>query len=360
MTKIMHLAAALTAVVVATPAVALAQLREQRIVENSATVFDQLMTLQVQAIPQALLADAEGVAIIPNLIKGGFVVGARHGKGVLLIRDGQGLWELPVFISLTGGNIGWQVGLQSTDLILVFKTRKSIEGILNGKLTLGADAAAAAGPVGRQAAAATDGRLQAEIYSYSRSRGLFAGVSVDGSVLRVEPDLNTAFYGNEEMEDGYQGPEAAVQLVHKVASYCQPAHVHGSDRDFVPEETAPERLPPPRVNELSAADAARLQLAAAAGRLSILIDSRWVEYLKIPPEVFQGGPHPSVEAVHRSLKRLDAVAEDPGYAVLAKREEFQRTRSLLRDYERALAPPETAQRIPPPPVVMAAEPVLRR
>ena len=94
------------------------------------------------------------------------------GRGVLFLRDANGAWHAPVFIALTGGNVGWQVGVQSSDIILVFKTAKSVQGIVSGKLTLGADAAAAAGPVGRQAAAATDGRLQAEIYSYSRSRGI--------------------------------------------------------------------------------------------------------------------------------------------------------------------------------------------
>jgi len=344
----------------AIPAVAVAQLREQRIMENSATVFDQVVSLHIQAIPEALMADAEGVAIIPNVIKGGFVLGARHGKGVLMIRDGQGLWELPVFISLTGGNVGWQVGLQSTDLILVFKTRKSIDGILNGKLTLGADAAAAAGPVGRQAAAATDGRLQAEIYSYSRSRGLFAGVSVDGSVLRVEPELNMAFYGSGETGDDYLVPEAAVQLVQRIASYCEPAHHHHPDMDFLPEQAAPEELPPPVVDEFSAADVVRPQLADATRRLAQLLDSQWMKYFQVPPEVFQGGPHPSSDAIHRSLVRMDDVAGDPRYSVLTGREEFKQTISLLREYERVLAPSETALRIPAPPVVVEAEPTFWR
>ncbi len=360
MAKTVGTAVALVAIFAAFPAVTLAQLREQRIVENAVAVFDQMVSLHIQAIPQALLADAEGVAIIPDMIKGGFVIGARHGKGVLLIRDGQGFWELPVFISLTGGNIGWQVGLQSTDLILVFKTRKSIDGILNGKLTLGADAAAAAGPVGRQAAAATDGRLKAEIYSYSRSRGLFAGVSVDGSILRVEPDLNMAFYGSGEMMDGYQVPEAAVQLVQMVAGYCEPTHAHSSDDHYVPEEAVPEELPPPRTDGFSAADVVRPQLADAASRLSKRLDARWMRYLQIPPEILQGGRHPSPEAVHRCLMRLDNVADDPQYAVLTQREDFQQTRNLLREYERVLTPSETAQRIPPPPVVLEAEPILRR
>ncbi len=106
------------------------------------------------------------MAIFPQVVKGGFIVGARHGRGVAIIRDATGAWQPPVFVTLTGGSVGWQAGLQSSDIILVFKTRKSVDRFLNGKFTLGADVSVAAGPVGRQAAAATDARLQAEILSY--------------------------------------------------------------------------------------------------------------------------------------------------------------------------------------------------
>jgi hypothetical protein len=275
----------------------------------------------------------------------------------LLIRDGQGVWDLPVFFSLTGGNVGWQVGVQSTDLILVFKTRRSVNGILNGKITLGADAAVAAGPVGRQAAAATDGRLQAEIYSYSRSRGLFAGVSVDGSVLRVESDLNTAYYQSGKIGEPYYVPESAVELVNKVASYCQPAHDNHYKAALPSEEEFIEELPPPAANRLSVPDVVRPQLADAANALSELLDQQWMTYLAIPPQVHQDGPHPSQEAVHRCLTKLDAVAEDPRYSMLTKGEEFQRTHSLLTEYGRFLVPRETAMRIPPPPVVTETAPV---
>jgi hypothetical protein len=114
-------------------------------------------------------------------------------NGVLLVRDQNGAWHAPVFIELTGGNVGWQVGVQSTDIALVFKTPQSVSGLLDGKFTIGADAAVAAGPVGRQAGAATDSRLNAEIYSYRDSRGLFAGVALDGSVIKVESDRNAAY-----------------------------------------------------------------------------------------------------------------------------------------------------------------------
>src|SRR5205085_11303913 len=135
------------------------------------------------------------VAIIPDVIKLGFVVGGQRGHGVVIIRQADGSWRAPMFVTITGGSIGWQVGAQATDFMLVFKTQKSVEGLLRGKFTLGADAAIAAGPVGRRAVAATDAELKAEIYSYSRSRGLFAGVSLEGSALQVDDRANASYYG---------------------------------------------------------------------------------------------------------------------------------------------------------------------
>jgi SH3 domain-containing YSC84-like protein 1 len=160
------------------------------------------------------------------VLKGGFVVGVRHGRGVALVRDEQGAWRPPVFVSLTGGSIGWQAGLQATDVILVFRTSKSVQGLLNGKFTIGADAAAAAGPVGRQASAATDAQLRAEILSYSRSRGLFAGVSLDGSMLQIDQATTQAYYQLGSLIPNAAGwpnpatlPSSAVQLLDAVARH---------------------------------------------------------------------------------------------------------------------------------------------
>jgi lipid-binding SYLF domain-containing protein len=198
----------------------LAQTAEDSIVRSSSAVLGEIMAVPLAGIPQSMLADAHGIAIIPKVLKGSFVIGARHGRGVLLIRNDQGFWHAPVFISLTGGNIGWQIGVQSTDVILVFKTRKSVEGILAGKFTLGADATAAAGPIGRQAAAATDMTLQAEIYSYSRSRGLFAGVSFDGSVMSVDRMATGAYYRSPGPGQPAIVPDSALRLTQSVATYA--------------------------------------------------------------------------------------------------------------------------------------------
>jgi lipid-binding SYLF domain-containing protein len=181
-----------------------AQGKETATVDSAAEVLQDISSIPEKGIPPTLLRGASGVAIIPDLIKLGFVIGGRHGRGVLLVREPNGSWSNPVFVTLTGGSIGWQAGAQATDVILVFRTRKSVERILQGRntFTLGADAAIAAGPIGRQAEAATDFQLKAEILSYSRSRGLFAGAALEGSSLRIDWKGNSAYYRTGEVSPG--------------------------------------------------------------------------------------------------------------------------------------------------------------
>lgn len=161
---------------------------------DAVEVLRALADIPEKGIPPRLFRDAAGIAVIPGMMKAGFVVGGRHGNGLLSVRDG-GAWTLPTFISVTGGSIGFQAGVQSSDIVLVFKTRRSVEGIMDGKFTLGGDASVAAGPVGRTASAATDGQLKAEIYAYSRSRGLFAGIALDGAVIQIDHKDNARAYG---------------------------------------------------------------------------------------------------------------------------------------------------------------------
>jgi lipid-binding SYLF domain-containing protein len=184
--------------------------RDLAIMEDATEVLEGLATLPLRHIPPALLHDAQGLVIIPGVIKAGFVIGGRHGRGVLIARTADGAWGRPEFITLSGGSIGWQIGVQSTDVVLVFKTRRGLDRIRNGKLTLGADVAVAAGPIGRQAEAGTDAMLAAEIYSYSRSRGLFAGLSLEGGVLLLDPGATGAYYRQEPA--GYMDPRTG-QLV---------------------------------------------------------------------------------------------------------------------------------------------------
>lgn len=176
-----------------TPALASAR-EEARLIEASG-VLEELRTIRDQNIPDRLLSRAYGIAVIPNVVKVAAVVGGRRGSGAMVVRDQNGRFSSPILINITGGNVGWQIGVQSTDIVLVFTTRKGIEGIADGKLTLGADASVAAGPVGRAASAGTDQDFKAEVYSYSRNRGLFAGVSIDGSVISIDSRSNTKLYG---------------------------------------------------------------------------------------------------------------------------------------------------------------------
>ena len=178
---------------------ALSATPEEERVAHATDVVDQLLRIPEQAVPPALLARAYAVAVVPNVVKIGFGLGARRGKGVLVVRRDNGTWSNPAFVTLTGGSFGWQIGAQSTDIILVFKTREGVEGISRGKLTLGADASIAAGPVGRHTGVATDIEFQAEVFSYSRSRGLFAGVALEGAGVTMDSAANAAFYGSSSI-----------------------------------------------------------------------------------------------------------------------------------------------------------------
>ncbi len=173
--------------------------REEQRVGDAADVLEQLLRIPEKTVPPALLSRAYAVAVFPNVLKAAFGVGARRGKGIIVVRQDDNSWSNPAFITMTGGSFGWQVGAQSTDIILVFKTRKGIDGIENGRFTLGADASVAAGPLGRHTEVSTDIEFKAEVYSYSRSRGLFAGIAIEGAGVTMDRKANAAFYGSSSM-----------------------------------------------------------------------------------------------------------------------------------------------------------------
>ncbi|MEA3139131.1 MAG: hypothetical protein QOK23_1300 [Gammaproteobacteria bacterium] len=169
--------------------------REEGRLLTATEVLEEVRAMPDVRLPDTLLAHAYGIAVIPDVTKVAFIFGGRHGNGVLSTRDKlTSPWSNPVFVSLTGGSWGFQAGAQSSDIILVFTTKTGIEGIAGGKLTLGADASVATGPVGRQGSAATDMTFHSEIYSYARTRGLFGGVALDGSVLSIDRSANAALY----------------------------------------------------------------------------------------------------------------------------------------------------------------------
>lgn len=191
----------LTALVIATSFLAgqnaVAGARQDARLQTAAQVLEELRQSPDQSVPGWLLDRAYAVAVVPNVIKVGLTIGGRYGKGAMVVRREDGSWSNPVFVNLTGGSFGFQIGVQSTDIVLVFMSRASIEGIVGGKVTLGADASVAAGPVGRQTSAATDIGFSAQVYSYSRASGLFAGVALDGSALTIDRSSNEDFYGRQ-------------------------------------------------------------------------------------------------------------------------------------------------------------------
>jgi SH3 domain-containing YSC84-like protein 1 len=173
-----------------------AQSDEAERVTKASQVFEEIMAVPEKAIPEKILSNAEAIAVFPSTLKGGFGIGAHHGKGIISRRNREnGTWTAPAFLSLTGGSFGAQIGGQALDLVLVVMNKNGLDSLMKSEFKIGADASVAAGPVGRNAEAATDLLLKAEILSYSRARGLFAGVSLNGTVINEDEDANRDFYG---------------------------------------------------------------------------------------------------------------------------------------------------------------------
>jgi lipid-binding SYLF domain-containing protein len=237
----------LVTLVAAAPAVA--GDKEAAIIDNSLKVLTEVQAMPDLRVPDWLLQRAEGIAVLPEVIKAGAFVGGRGGTGVLLVRHPDGSWSNPLFIGLGAGSVGWQFGVQAADVVLVFTTRRSVEGITDGKITLGADAAAVAGPVGRSASAATSVTLDAEVYSYSRAKGLFAGLSLEGAVLFIRNRANERFYGKRSVaasdiisEQAPLAPAPApalIEEVRRITSAPQPGEASASTEAIPAAAEAP-------------------------------------------------------------------------------------------------------------------------
>jgi lipid-binding SYLF domain-containing protein len=191
--------------------------------QKAAQVFKEIMSTPDQGIPNDLLESAKCIAIIPGDKKFAFIFGGSYGRGVATCRTSHG-WSAPMFVAIDGGSVGYQIGGSSTDLVMLFMNDRALHSLLSDKFKLGADASVAAGPVGRNAAAGTDLKLNAEILSYSRSKGLFAGVSLDGAVVQVDKSGDTAMYGadvdrNEIMNGKVSMPVSATDLMHELGAY---------------------------------------------------------------------------------------------------------------------------------------------
>ena len=182
--------------VVWTASATMQTLLEAKRVADATTVLEEIMAAPDKGVPLSIMEKAEAVAVFPGLLRAGFVLGGQRGRGILSARDKKnGGWSSPAFLTITGGSIGAQIGAQAIDLVLIINDARGLQQLVKNQFKLGADASATAGPVGRDASAATDIQMRAQILSYSRSRGLFAGVTVNGSTIRQDRDANERFYG---------------------------------------------------------------------------------------------------------------------------------------------------------------------
>ena len=207
------------------PAIARASDRDDDIsrIHRSAEVLKQIMDTPDKGIPHDLLDSAKCIAIVPGEKKFAFIIGGNYGRGVAMCRTGGG-WSAPMFVAVDGGSVGYQIGGSSTDIVMLFMNDRALQSLLGDKFKLGADATVAAGPVGRQAAADTDAKLKAEILTYSRSHGVFAGVSLDGSAVQADKSGDRSMYGRDvthrEILDGkVTGPQSARELSDELGSY---------------------------------------------------------------------------------------------------------------------------------------------
>jgi lipid-binding SYLF domain-containing protein len=227
--------------------------REEGRLLTATEVLEEVQAMPDVRLPDTLLSHAYGIAVIPDVTKVAFIFGGRHGNGVLVVRDKlTSAWSNPSFVSITGGSWGLQAGAQSSDIILVFTTKQGIEGITGGKLTLGADASVATGPVGRQGSAATDMSFSSEIYSYARTRGAFVGIALDGSVIAIDRSANASFYGKSGVtaSEIFAGqaptpPETAQRFLVRLATTTNTS-VRGSPapQAELPAESASATPPP--------------------------------------------------------------------------------------------------------------------
>ncbi len=195
---------------------------------NAVRVLSDIQRIPESAIPDKLLDEARGIVVVPDTLKLGLVLGGRRGHGLMSVKNPDGTWSSPSFVKLTGGSIGFQAGVQSADVVLVFRSDRGLDSVVNGKVTLGADAGVAAGPVGRNAATATDGQLKAEIWSWSRARGLFAGIALDGAVLSIDDAANEAVYGQD----------TTPRMIFEGRAHGQPSNAVVDFRDRLEEASA--------------------------------------------------------------------------------------------------------------------------
>jgi len=198
-----------------------------RRVESAGTVLDEIQGAPDQGIPEEVLGSAECVAVIPTLLKGGFIFGGRYGKGVASCRTAKG-WSAPAFFTIGGGSFGLQIGGEAVDLVMLIMNKEGMKNLLSSQFKLGADASAAAGPVGRHASADTDWKLKAQVLTYSRARGVFAGLELVGAVVKQDKDSTREFYGRmvpfkTSLEGSIDAPQTAYPFLNTLAKWAKAA-----------------------------------------------------------------------------------------------------------------------------------------
>ncbi len=227
--KIIPPVAAVLFLLLAIPVQAEVSAEQRAKIENASSVFRNALDVSEGGIPKEVFKRAQGVAVIPGLVKGAFVAGGRYGDGVLVVKMDKDTWSSPAFISLTGASLGAQAGVEVSDLILVFNNQKAVNAMKDGKLEFGADAALVAGPMGGKGEWSGDAQADADVYAYTRNaRGIFAGVSLRGSVMQFDDSANASFYGKEEMSPEMifaRGPE--TQAMAKNEFTCAVAKTTG-------------------------------------------------------------------------------------------------------------------------------------
>jgi hypothetical protein len=255
------------------------------------------------------------------------------------MRDANGSWQPPRFVQITGGSFGYQIGVQATDLVLVFRTQQSVANLLRGTMKVGVDASAAAGPVGRQTSAATDLQLQAEILSYSRARGAFVGVSIDGSIISLDPNAEAIYYQTPGAV-----PASAVQLLQTLAAYSAVA----------PAAVIPGQVVAPGGWVAAGqgggdAEAARQQLDRSSKQLFANLDENWKRFLALPPEVYTPNGAPNPQALQKATANYEEVTRRSEYAALSSRPEFQESLRSLKRLGEVRTASNASSQLPPPP-----------
>jgi len=207
--------------------------------QNSGEVLKEIAAAPDKGIPQEVLEDAKCMVVVPHLVKGGFIFGAKHGRGVAVCRTGQG-WSAPAFISVGGGSWGLQIGAEGVDLVMLVMNDRGLRHLLSSKFEITGEGSAAAGPVGRHASAGTDWKLSTELLTYSRARGIFAGLTLEGAVMQQDADSTIAIYGGDVpfkkiLLGEVAAPATAAPLLHAVADLTHQARAQEAKEDHAPE-----------------------------------------------------------------------------------------------------------------------------